>query len=223
MYLAPLKTAVVEALRATFTSSYPQTDFRNINIDIEYPTTQQSYPGLWVTYEDRAELSVATNLGYLETTFDRANNAYTQVDRWRFQGTVTITAVALSSLERDRLYDEVVRTFAFSRQNHALSPFRTLVEQNDLIAMNFNFDNLQPSGDAAAMGTPWQTEEMIYEKSLSMDMQGEFVGDPNVQTLVPLSKIVVSSYLEGQTTPLFPDGQPGTDQVVTEFDPTQWH
>jgi hypothetical protein len=222
MYLAPLKTAVVEAFRATFNENYPNADFQNILVDIEYPMTQQSYPSLWVTYEDTDELTIAS-IGHVETTFDPEAQTYTQVNRWKFKGIVTVTAVALSSLERDRLYDEVVRTFAFGRQNEALSVFRDLVEENDLIAMNFNFDDLQPSGDAAAMGTPWQTDEMIYEKSVSIVVQGEFVGDPNTRALVPLSRVIVNGYPDGTEPTTFPDGQPASDQIVTEFDPTAWH
>lgn len=222
MYLTPLKTAVVEAFRATFDGQYPNPDFRNVLVSIEYPVTQESYPSLWVTYEDTEELTIAS-IGHLETVVDPVSGQFTQVSRWTFKGIITVTTVALSSLERDRLYDEVVRTYAFGRQSQSLSIFRDLVEQNDLIAMNFNFDDLQPSGDAAAMGTPWQTEDMIYEKSLSIVVQGEFVGDPNVQALVPLSKVIVNGYPEGQEPSTFPDGQPATDQIVTEFDPASWH
>lgn len=196
MYLAPLKAAVVEALRDTFDGDYPNADFQNINVSVEYPILKSQYPNLWVTYDDSAELSIAS-IGHLETTFDVSTQTYTQVNRWRFQGTVTITIAALSSLERDRLYDEVVRTFAFGGQNVALNVFREKIEDNDFIGMNFNFDDLQPSGDIAAMGTPWQTEEMIYEKSLSIDLIGEFVGDPKTQQLVPLSKVLVTATAEG--------------------------
>jgi hypothetical protein len=222
MYLTPLKAAVVEAFRATFNDNYPNTDFRNVLVSIEYPVVQESYPSLWVTYEDTEELTIAS-IGHIETTFDPVAETYTQVNRWKFKGIVTVTSVALSSLERDRLYDEVVRTFAFGRQNEALNVFRDLIEQNDLIAMNFNFDDLQPSGDAAAMGTPWQTDEMIYEKSLSIVVQGEFVGDPSIKELVPLSKVLFNGYPEGTEPSTFPDGQPATDQIPTEFDPTSWH
>lgn len=197
MYLTPLKTAVVEALRDTFnTNNYPNADFQSVNISVEYPVEKSMYPNLWVTYEDTAELSIAS-IGHLETSWNPTTQTYTSVNRWRFQGTITITSAALSSLERDRLYDEVVRTFAFGGQNVALSVFREKIENNDFIGMNFNFDDLQPSGDNAAMGTPWGTEEMIYEKSLSMDLIGEFVGDPQTQQLVALSKVLVTATPEG--------------------------
>lgn len=222
MYLVPLKTAVVEAFRATFDSmNYPEPDFQNIVISIEYPMTESSYPGLWVTYEDTQELSIA-GIAHLET-INNQDGSFTEVTRWVFQGTVTVTAVALSSLERDRLYDEVVRTYAFGGQNQALSVFRTKIEENDFIGMNFNFDDMQPSGDGASPGTPWGTDEIIYEKSLSMDVRGEFVGDPKTQGLVALSKVIFEGYT-GDTAPPFPDDPNATTETDSEFfDTTQWH
>lgn len=203
-------------MRATFDADYPEQDFRDINIDIEYPMTQSSYPGLWVTYEDTDELTVA-GVGHREF-IEPAPGAFQEVSRWKFGGTVTVTCVALTSLERDRLFDEVVRTFAFGRENQAVSAFRDKVESNDLIAMNVNFDNLRPSGESAAMGTPWQTDDVIYEKSLSMDLIGEFIGDPSTQSMVPLSNVHYVAHPNGDANSPFP-----VDLPDEEFQSTNWH
>lgn len=208
MYLTILKTTVVEALRNTFDADYPESDFRNLNVSIEFPMNQSDYPGLWVTYEDNEQLSVA-GIGHQEVVAD--GDEFREVTRWRFGGSITVTCTALSSLERDRLYDEVVRVFAFGRENVAVSAFRNTVEQNDLVAMNVNFDDLRPSGENAAQGTPWETDEIIYEKSLSMDCIGEFVGDPSTNALAPLSGVQFIGYPDG-TEPLpWPSENPGGD------------
>lgn len=200
MYLVPLKTAIVEALRATFDADYPQADFQKLQVSIEYPATQAEYPGLWVNYEDTDEVQIA-GIGHKEF-ISKPGDVYSEVTRWRFAGTISITCVAMTSLERDRLYDEVVRTFAFGRENQSLSAFRDKIETNDFIAMNVNFDNLQPYGDNQSQGTPWQTDEYIYEKSLSMEVIGEFVGDPSTMDLVKLSAVVVEGTpLPTQTSP----------------------
>jgi len=154
-----LKAAVVEAMRATFTANYPEPDFRNIWISIEYPIAKASYPGLWIDYSDSDELRVA---GLDHHEYIALPDGPHRVTRWRFGGEITVTVVALSSLERDRLFDEVVRTFAFARENLAVSEFRTLIEQNDLMAMNINFDTLRVFGDSAAPGTPWETEVGLH-------------------------------------------------------------
>lgn len=219
MYLTYLKAAVVEALSATFTSTYPNPDFRTVYASIEYPADKANYPGIWVQYEDGAELSVA-GIGHIESTIVPASSGtsaqYEQWTRWHFFGTVTLTVVALSSLERDRLYDEVVRTFAFAKQNRELSPFRTKIEKNDFVAMNANFDNLRPFGDNAGPGTPWSTDEILYEKSISFNLQGEFTGDVSAIEYVELSKVEVQDYIAGAPYPTWPDQSGG-------FDPTQWH
>lgn len=221
MYLSRLKAAVVEALRDTFTPTYPNPLFQKaggIFIDIEYPTAQANYPGIWVQYEDTGELSVA-GINHIESATVPAQGStpaqYQQWTRWRFFGTITLTIVALSSRERDELYDEVVRMYAFAKQNPELSPFRTHIEQNDFVAVNANFDDLRPFGDNAAQGTPWGSDDLIYERSISLNLQGEFTGDVETMDLVPLSKVEVQDYVEGEPMPTWPDQTP--------FDPSEWH
>jgi hypothetical protein len=219
MYLTHTKAALTEALRATFDADYPQTDFRNILVSIEYPIKQIDYPSIYVEFDESDQLAIA-GINYIEIT--RTPDAVTKATRWRFYGTATLTCVALSSLERDRLYDEVVRAFAFGKQNPALSPFRNRIESNDLVAINANFDNLRATGDAAAPGTPWGTDEVIYERSASFQLQGEFVGDPDTSEIVPLSQIVVQDYVSGlQNEPVWPDG-PFPAQSSEQADPFSW-
>lgn len=189
-YLTLLKGCVVEALQSVFNSSFPDESFRDLPVGIEYPLDHQSYPSIWVNYDDTNTLEVA-GIDHREYVVDE-NNALHEVTRWMFAGEVTLTAVALSSLERDGLYDQLVRIFAFSRVEGATTDFRTILETNDFIALNVNWDQLRPHGDAAAPGTPWGTsDEVIYEKSLAFDVEGEFVSDPSNGTLLRLSKIIV--------------------------------
>lgn len=225
MYLVQLKSAIVEALASAFVN-HPNTDFRGANkpnIGIEYPIEKQHYPGVWVQYEDTDELTTA-GIGHVEYVVDTTNHTYGELTRWKFTGSVTLTIFALSSLERDRLYDEVVRTFAFGEYNQSLSTFRDKIETNDLIAMNVNFDSIRPFGDTAGQGTPWQTDEMLYEKSLSFDVIGEFVGDASMRALVPLSKVTYMDYVDGTTPPKFV-AEPGSTTVPPtpgNWDRTKW-
>jgi hypothetical protein len=192
-------------------------------VDIEYPIERARYPGVWVQYEDTGELTIA-GIGHVEYTVNQPAGTFGELTRWRFQGRVSLTISAMTSLERDRLYDEVVRTFAFGAYNDDLRVFRHKIEDNDLIAMNANFDNLQPFGDMASQGTPWGTDEMIYEKSVSFDVIGEFVGDRYLRSLVPLSQVEFIDYVEGTTEPDFPSESGSTTAPVTpgDWDRTQW-
>lgn len=216
----------MEALKSVFVSN-PNTDFQGDNtpkISIEYPINQSHYPGIWVQFADDAEISIA-GIGHTEMTKDTTAHTISRVSRWRFSGSVTMTITALSSYERDRLYDEVVRIFIGARFNADLSSFRQMIETNDLVAMNANFDDLQPFGDQTPMGTPWGTDEILYEKSLSFDIIGEFLTDTLTQTLVPLSSVTFIDYVEGTDAPKFPDEAGSTTVAPTpgDWDRTQWH
>lgn len=203
MYLVYLKTAITEALQATFDSNYPDEDWRNIRVSIEYPMDAQNYPGIWINYDDTDPLEIA-GINHREIVLN--DSGAHEVTRWRFFGTISMTIAALSSLERDRLYDQVVRVIAFSQvEESGISEFRDIIETNDFLGINLNYDVLRPSGDAASPGTPWGSNEVIYERTLSIDVIGEFVSDPETNTLVILSQVQTQGYIEGEPAPQFPD------------------
>lgn len=220
MYLVPLKSAIVEALQTTFGPSYPASDFRNLHVSVEYPDKKQNYPGIWVNYEDSEPL-VRAGIDQREIVLDALSNPHA-VTRWRFTGTLSFTVAAFSSLERDRLYDEMVRIIAFaSVEDNQASAFKKIVENNDFMGINVQYDIINSSGDAANPGTPWGTQdEIIYERTVSTDVIGEFVSDPASNELVMLSAILIEGYLDGSPVPDFPD-QPVVSGVP--YDPTGWH
>ena len=225
MYLVALKTAVVEALASVFTDTHPNPDFRGKNkpkVSIEYPVDQSHYPGVWVQYADDSEVSIV-GIGHVEMSTDTTAGTVSQGSRWKFSGSVTMTIVALSSFERDRLYDEVVRIFVGARFKPEISSFRSKIESNDFIAMNANFDDIEPFGAASPPGTPWGTDEIIYEVSLRFDVLGEFVTDQLVTALVPLSKVTYMEYVEGTPVPDWPGpGSSTAPPTPGDWDRTQW-
>lgn len=209
MYLTLTKSLVVTALRTVFASDTVNPNFADITVSIEYPLDRQSYPSVWVNYDDTDELMIAS-IDHREYVRDEEHGELHEVTRWLFAGTVSLTVVALSSLERDALYDELVRIFAFARVEKQDPQFRNLIEVNDLIVLYVNWDELRPHGDAAAPGTPWGSEdEVIYERSLGFDVEGEFVSNWRTNTVVPLREIVVVG------EPVNDDGTPtGLDPFV---------
>ena len=223
MYLSKLKGAVVEALQQTFAAT-PTADFNGTFVSIEYPLDKQNYPSVWVNYDDRDSLRIA-GIDHREYVLDD-NGGTHDVTRWLFSGTVTLTAVALSSLERDNLYDELVRIYAFSRIEDDATVFRTTIENNDFIGVLANWDELRPGGDSAGPGTPWGTEdEVIYEKSLSFDVEGEFVSDASTDTLVLLSAILTEGTPvndKGVTTGVVQNVLVNSASEIA-FDSSQWH
>lgn len=205
MYVAPLKTLLVEAIQGTFDSVYPEAKFRSIHASLEYPVDAQNYPSLWIDYEDTQPLMRA-GVAHVETKSPVNGTTVNPFTRWRFQGYVSVTTVALTSLERDELFDEVVRVVAFGNEDTIIGRFKDRIANNDLIAANLQTDKIDVRGSAAAPGTPWGTDELIYERSLNLEIIGEFVPDPNTGTLVPLSRIevIANEFLPGDPGNPFP-------------------
>lgn len=188
MYITPLKTLVVTAFLQTFDSLYPVQEFQDLNIGLEYPVDAQNYPSIWVDYDDTQPLLKA-GIAHVETE-DADGNAVAAFTRWRFQGYLSVTVVSLTSLERDRLFDEVVRVVAFGEQNSVVGRFKETIATNELIAANLNTDRIEARGSAAAPGTPWGTDELMYERTMNLEIIGEFVPDSTTGTLVNLTRIV---------------------------------
>ena len=196
-FLREIKTTAVDAIQAAFTITYPETDpeggSQPVYCSLDYPVLPTQYPAVWVNYE-AAELRTA-GIAYTET--DSANNLLT---RWRFTGHVSFTIASLASNETDLIYDQLVSMVAFSAQSQVPSPFRSYVEGNNLIATNWSYDTIEPRGENAAPGTPWGTDDVIYERGMALQVLGEFVTDPVTLQLVNLREIKVVATQEG-----FPD------------------
>lgn len=192
MYVEALKTMVIEAFKTTFDDQYPTAEFRGLHVGLEYPIDEQDYPSVWVDYEDTQPLMRAgiAHLEYVDP--GDGTTPVAPFTRWRFQGYLSLTAVAMTSLERDRVYDQIVRVVAFGNQDGIIGRFKSYIADNDLIAATLNTDKIEGRGNNAAPGTPWGTDEIMYEKSLNLELIGEFVPDPATGTLIPLSQIVVT-------------------------------
>lgn len=194
-YLVHLKTTLVQALRECFDGDYPEEDFRDIRCSIEFPIDQADYPGIWVNYSDTAPL-ISAGIDHHEFTEPTPEGYVRQFTRWKFTGYASFTVVALTSLERDRLYDELVRVIAFTRESDQVPEFRAYIESNEFIAMNGNFDEIDVQGNSASPGTPWGTDEYIYEVTINLEVIGEFISDGSTGSLAPLSMIKVIGRME---------------------------
>jgi hypothetical protein len=197
-YLRVIKTTAVNAIEQSFQSRYPPPDAdggtsKQPFVSIEYPVEQVQYPAIWVDYEG-AELRT---VGIAYTQMDAQGNAYA---RWRFAGHVVFTIVAMSSNERDMIYDQLISVTAFAAQSQFPSKFRQITENAPLVASIWSFDTVEDRTGAAAPGTPWGTMEVIYERGFAIQVLGEFVTDPYTMALVNLSEIQVVMDVQG-----FPD------------------
>lgn len=214
-YLRNLKATLVVALQQTFDGAYPDPRLQNLHVSIEYPIEPQEYPGIWVDFEE----SSLQTAGIDHYEYDDDGNKFL---RWRYAGAVSYTIAAFSSLERDRIYDEMVKILAFGRSDDSLGAFRDYVESNPLIALNFNFDEIEVHGTAATPGTPWETDEIIYERTVVMQVIGEFVTDVNTGNLGVLSRIIIDARTSPSTEE-DPDGSMHWDVPNLANPLSEWH
>ena len=193
-FMRTIKTTAVQAIEQSFEISYPAPDAgggaKPPFVSIEYPVEEAQYPAVWVDYEG-AELRTV-GIAYTET--DASGAAYA---RWRFAGHVAFTIVALSSNERDLVYDQLLGVTAFAAQSEFPSTFRQVVEAAPLVASVWSFDSVEDRPPSAAPGTPWGTMEVIYERGFALQVIGEFVSNPFTPALVNLAEIQVVATAEG--------------------------
>jgi hypothetical protein len=177
-----VKRAVVMALREALTRTNITVNGSPVYVDLEYPMKKEQYPGIWVQFSvvklNRAGISH-------EVWVQDANLNWTPIQEWMFNGRVTLTIVALKSLERDRIADSIISMFAFSRTPELVitqpesntkqyRALMTALDQNPYVAMTLNTDTITPGGQTASMDVPWQQDVLAYEDSYSFDLLGNF-------------------------------------------------
>jgi hypothetical protein len=195
VYVTAVKTLGVEALAAAFDDQHPVQEFRSLHASLEYPIKAVNLPEVWLRYSDTAPLR-QVGVAHVEDVHPVSGGRIPAYTRWRFQGSWELVVVAASSLERDRLYDELVATIAWSGFDSLRGRFRKYVENNDLIDLTLKTDEIESTGESAEPGTPWGTDEVLYERTLNVDLIGDFVPDPETGIIVPLSKIVIDADID---------------------------
>jgi hypothetical protein len=190
-YLRLIKTGSVSALEQAFTLAYPEQDssggIQPAHVSLDYPVDPGAYPGVWVDFE--TSLLQTVGIDHTEFTDDGAIATH-----WRFQGYAVFTIVALNSNECDSIYDQLIALTAFASQSDYPSVFRSTVDSNGLVNTTWSYDRAEGRGQNAAPGTPWGTDEIVYERGVALQVIGEFYTVPagQVVELVPLSRIVIT-------------------------------
>jgi hypothetical protein len=197
-FLRLIKTGAVGALQASLTFIYPENDAaggaKKPYVSMDYPRSPGNYPGVWVDFE--VSLLQIAGIDHIEMLPDGS-----VLTRWRFQGYITFTVIALdNSNECDGLYDQVIALTAFAAQSSYPSAFRTAVEENPLVATTWIFDKIEGRGQSSAPGTPWGSDEIVYERGLALQVVGEFVTNPLTTALVDLREIIVTAQPDNEDT-----------------------
>jgi hypothetical protein len=208
MFLAEVLTVLNEGMKRTFDQDYPVEDFRDLHVSIEYPIAEGDYPAVWVGFETQGSLS-AVGIGHVTEIVEIQTDdgpRFGEVSLWRFEGSAIFTILSTTSLNRARLMDEVVRTIAFGEREQGRGAFRSYLIDQNLVRIQMNYDTIDIRGLAETPGTPWGTDDLVYEVTLATDVIGEFASTPT-GSLVALSEIRIIDYPEGTPDPS-PEGWP---------------
>lgn len=211
MFVANVLTAWVEAFENLFHSpTYPPTDhgafqMKDIPILTDYPQERINYPGLWVNYTMQGDMK-NVGIGHVEHSADEGG--IHEVYRWKFSGFVEVVVAAMGNLERALLVDELTKAIAVGRVDRNLEgTLREHIERNDLIGQTVIWESITMSGFGEAQGTPWGSDDVIYEATITLTTEGEVVLDPLTGALVPLSAVVVTPETDEAALPVL--GQDG--------------
>lgn len=196
MFLAETLTAVHKTLTEIFNDDYPVEAARNIRVSIEYPEDAQDYPGIWIDLAIQGDLE-RSGINYSELV-ENPDGSFGEIDRWSFDAEVSLTVLAMSSLARARLLDEVVRVVGMQIES-GRKGFSKKIMENKMIGLTPSTDRLRVSGMATVPGTPWGTDEMVYEVTVNFGLMGEFCSTPE-GSLVPLSEIRIDVTQEPEPT-----------------------
>lgn len=165
LVVTPTKKLIIQALRATFTSMYPNTKLASMNIDMEYPYLVEHYPGIWVRFSP-----TKLQASGLDPTQSTSSEIFSV---WYYEGIVSLTIIALTSLERDLISDGVIEAYAFATQMPSVSPFYATIQSSDLTNMTLQSDIITPGGQTESVGTPWDDDKIAYEDRYSFQVVGQ--------------------------------------------------
>jgi hypothetical protein len=176
-----VKRGVVQAFRTVLNGkSFSDPDTDVVHVEMEYPMEKVHYPGLWVQFS----LSSVSPAGHGHMLRDQETGDLLQ--EMMYQGRVTLTLLALSSKERDRLADQIINTLAFSRVSspnvltehgfeESFSPLYDEFNKNPHVSITINSDRPTPMGQSVNVGTPWNPDELVYEDAYAFEVIGQFM------------------------------------------------
>lgn len=188
MFLVALKTAIVEALRATFDSDFTDSP-KPRKVSIEYAEDRQDWP--FILVQVHVNTVSWTGLYPDIEVLSPGGDSVQVVREGMFDGTCDLSVYALTSEERDRIWDHLVQLFLMGRTRTPTNDFFSTIQTHDLIALTVQEGEVRPIGDSIGMGTPWDPEALTYEATLQIAFTGQFFADETTRTLLPLSTVSV--------------------------------
>lgn len=205
MFIVAAKTAIVEALRSVWYISESDNELNPDlkasdrpyprRVTIEYPEEPEDWPFILVQLRP-------TLISWTGITPDEIVNAGTEdspswkrIRQGRFEATCMLQIIALSSEERDRMWDNAVNLLLLGRTRNPTDNFYSIVDTHDLVGMTIMEGSVRPVGDSISMGTPWDPEILTYEAAIEFDITGIFYADEYNSDLVTLTHASIYEFI----------------------------
>lgn len=174
-FIEAVKRTLVVSLRRALTDSGLSLNDTVLHVDMEYPYEEASYPSAWVQFSF-TEL-IDSGMGHVQTTMSEDQEA--RVRQWRYKGRVSVTFLALSSLDRDRIADKFISVFAFADvekgfSNDPSTRFLQELAKSPYVSLTPQSGRLNPGGQSTSVGVPWDPTQLVYEDTYSFNLEGEF-------------------------------------------------
>lgn len=183
-----IKTAIVSALRNGITDGVERHDplakLRD-NVTMEYPMKKGQWPALWVGFSVRK----LTATGINNDIFQGENEGTYKL--WHFEGIATVTILALSNVERDRIADSFIRMYAFHGHHSSKNKFWNTLAEQPYVYITAQKGELKPGGqsEGPGMSPPWDGSVLGYSDSYSFDLVGQFASSTYTGKLIRISEI----------------------------------
>lgn len=208
-FVEAVKRTVVVSLRRVLTDSSLSLSDSTLHVDMEYPDERESYPAIWVqfSFTDLEDCG----LGHVQY-IQEDDGTTTRVRQWRYKGRVSLTMLAFTSLDRDRIADRFVTLYSFadivaSEDDPFTDPnmdFLRELDQSPYVSMTLQSGTLQPLGQGVSVGVPWDPSQLVYEDGYAFSLEGQFQQTYNPKYGYRLSRIDIHP-----THSLFDTIQPG--------------
>lgn len=215
-YKDKLKDAFCQAIDEYFQNVSTTSKLYDVKVSAEYPETRDAVPALWVSFSERSLEPVGLSdveqtVYYTEDEDGNKTPIPLGTDigafvRWKFQLNCIVTIVALSSVDRDKCSDLFVEAVMLSSIEGESSLSQRL-ELNSQVIAHPLWKLMSPVGESMGQGTPWDSNQMIYESAYQVPVVGEIVTVPADVFSGQIVSVEVMPYLEGNE----PQDAPGEE------------
>lgn len=198
-YKIGVKREILSALRKVLGETYPEPQLAGkISVVAEYPGTEIQYPMVVLRFNPGQIKNIG--IGHYELSEDQ-NGVPIRVLHWTFDGTVSFTVNALTTVDRDMVIVGLINLLAFGAEIPEFQSFRKEIQDYDFVAISLMSESLQETGDQTANPSWDSNNELIFTDTIIVPIFGEFFTNPSTGNLVRISAVNLYPYRYDQGIP----------------------